>query len=162
MKNDSPVPVGNKHSNRLEDIKTRQDIFLKFYSEMGTVRSVCQKIDLDRNTIRYWTVHDVNDFKDKFEECKINFREKLQDIALERVENQGPKDNPILLLSMLNAHYPELYKPQGTNTDETAQEVIKELRNATKLLANESQVIEIVESPETKLEKILKNKKSKI
>lgn len=150
-----PDPKGKKP----EDVISRQDLFLESYKSRGSVRSAVKGINIGRTQVYSWLSSDTHGFRERFEFAKHDFRDMLEDIALDRVVEQKVSDNPTLLIALLNANLPEKYRPQSIQTDETAKEVIKELRNATRLIADESEIIEVEESTDNKLEKILKSKK---
>ena len=103
---------------------------------------------------------DIQGFKERFEEAKHNFREMLQDLAVNRVKDQGPKDNPILLITLLNAHWADKYRPQTVVVDDTAKEVLGEMRDRFKAIKKVDSSEEVSEiSPQQQVEDILKGKK---
>jgi len=83
-------------------------------------------------------------------------------LAVNRVKDQGPKDNPILLITLLNAHWADKYRPQTVAVDDTAKEVLSELRNKFKSIKKVEETEETTEiSPQQQVENILKGKGSK-
>ena len=142
-----------------EDVKARQDFFMTLYAELGSIRAAVKEMGLNRRTVNRWMKDDVQGFKERFEEAKHNFREMLQDLAVNRVKDQGPKDNPILLITLLNAHWADKYRPQTVAVDDTAKEVLGEMRDrfkAMKKVDNSEEVSGV--SPEQQVEDILKGK----
>ncbi len=145
-----------------EDVKARQDFFLTLYAELGSIRAAAKEMGLNRRTVNRWVKGNVQGFKERFEESKHNFREMLQDLAVNRVKEQGAKDNPILLITLLNAHWGEKYRPQATNVDDTAKEVLSELRDRFKVIKKVEETEETSDiSPQQQVEDILKGKGSK-
>jgi len=145
-----------------EDVKARQDFFMTLYAELGSIRAAVKEMGLNRRTVNRWMKDDVQGFKERFEEAKYNFREMLQDLAVNRVKEQGAKDNPILLITLLNAHWADKYRPQTVAVDDTAKEVLSELRNKFKSIKKVEETEETTEiSPQQQVENILKGKGSK-
>ena len=142
-----------------EDVKARQDLFLGLYSEMGSIRAAAKEMNISRRTPTRWIKDDIQGFKERFEEAKFNFREMLQDIAVNRVKEQGSKDNPVLLIALLNAHWAEKYRPQTTSVDDTAKEVLSDLRDRFKVIKKVEETEDTNEvSPQQQVENILTGK----
>ena len=142
-----------------EDVKARQDLFLGLYSEMGSIRAAAKEMNISRRTPTRWIKDDIQGFKERFEEAKFNFREMLQDLAVNRVKEQGSKDNPVLLIALLNAHWAEKYRPQTTSVDDTAKEVLSDLRDRFKVIKKVEETEDTSEvSPQQQVEDILKGK----
>ena len=142
-----------------EDVKARQDLFIGLYSEMGSIRAAAKEMNISRRTPTRWIKDDIQGFKERFEEAKFNFREMLQDIAVNRVKEQSSKDNPVLLIALLNAHWAEKYRPQTTSVDDTAKEVLSALRDRFKVIKKVEETEETSEvSPQQQVENILKGK----
>ena len=142
-----------------EDVKARQDLFIGLYSEMGSIRAAAKEMNISRRTPTRWIKDDIQGFKERFEEAKFNFREMLQDIAVTRVKEQGSKDNPVLLIALLNAHWAEKYRPQTTSVDDTAKEVLSDLRDRFKVIKKVEETEDTSEvSPQQQVEDILKGK----
>tara|TARA_R100000808_G_scaffold4362_1_gene14445 strand:+ start:416 stop:904 length:489 start_codon:yes stop_codon:yes gene_type:complete len=145
-----------------EDVKARQDLFLSLYSELGSIRAAAKEMNISRRTPTRWIKDDIQGFKERFEEAKFNFREMLQDIAVNRVKEQSSKDNPVLLIALLNAHWAEKYRPQTTSVDDTAKEVLSDLRDRFKVIKKVEETEETSDiSPQQQVEDILKGKGSK-
>ena len=142
-----------------EDVKARQDFFMTLYSELGSIRAAAKEMGINRKTVNRWIKGDVQGFKERFEESKYDFREMLQDLAVNRVKEQSPRDNPVLLIALLNAHWAEKYRPQVTSVDDTAKEVLGEMRDRFKAMKKVDDSGEVSEvSPEQQVEDILKGK----
>jgi len=71
-------------------------------------------------------------FADRIEEADIQFCENLEQLALERVKLQDAKSNPVLLITLLNANLPNKYRPTVVVSDDTAKNVLSELRKLAK------------------------------
>jgi len=62
------------------------------------------------------------------QEVHDRFSDRLEAIAHNRVELQKPNDNPLLLITLLNANRPEKYQPSAPPVDETAKSVLAALQ----------------------------------
>ena len=116
-----------------DETVAKQDAFLVAFGEVGTVLSACAATGVPRSTYYGWIENNTYEFKAKKDVAWEIFREYLQDIALQRIKGQGPKDNPVLLMSYLNAFIPEYFKRDSSSTDSNAKEVMAELRRLRKL-----------------------------
>ena len=121
-----------KGTREPELVKARQDAFIAAYGECGSIRAACQASEVSRSAYYGWMNNNVQGFKEKFATARDMFREMLQDIAVERVKTQKPNDNPVLLIALLNAHYPELYKKDAQVTN-AGKEIMEEIRDEKKL-----------------------------
>lgn len=124
------------------DVMKRQELFLTAYNLIGSIKGACESISLSRLTVQTWNKFDTHGFKDKFENAKYNFRESLQDLAVSRVLAQKVSDNPTLLIALLNAHWPEKYRPQVSDTNEDAKELMKDMRDSFRRLGGDVKVID--------------------
>lgn len=107
-------------------IQARQSAFIAAYGQVGSIRKAAAASDVPRATAESWIYNDVKGFKAKYEAARATFREYLQDIAVERVKDQGPKDNPVLLITLLNAHWPEKYRRDGNVVSNEVKEMMAE------------------------------------
>ena len=136
-------------------VMKRQDAFLNYYAELGSLRSACRQMGLNRQTVKNWKNKDVNDFRNRLKMAEEDFADKLHDISLERIESQKPSHNPTLLIAALNAHHPK-YK---ANNDDKAQEKEDFITKFSKFMKDawdeEPEVIEVelVEKDDSRLTK---------
>ena len=143
-----------------EDTVLRQDIFLSHYSELGSIRAASEASGMSRSTPHQWVKDDKHGFAKRFEDAKHDFREMLQDLAVNRVKDQGPKDNPVLLITLLNAHWAEKYRPKESGVDETAKDTLKVLREKFKVVRRTEEKEESPRTQEQQVEDILRGKKN--
>lgn len=115
-----------KASREVDRTRAEQDAFLVAYGECGTVKASCDAVGITRSKIDTWQRSDAHGFKAKYAIAKEIFREALQDIALERVKVQKPNDNPVLLITLLNAHWPEKYRREGNVATNEVKEMMVE------------------------------------
>ena len=155
-----------KGTREPELVKARQDAFIAAYGECGSIRAACQASEVSRSAYYGWMNNNVQGFKEKFATARDMFREMLQDIAVERVKTQKPNDNPVLLIALLNAHYPELYKKdaQVTNAGKEIMEEWKKFLSEYNKPSKENPKISEVEQQQKnaidEVEKILSKKRN--
>ncbi len=103
-----------------------QDHFLKQYSECGAILKAGKATHIGRTTVYDWINQDKLGFQGKFQAAKESFREKLEDIALERIRERDEKANPLLLITMLLKEIREMQKEWKQSRLEGASDVISE------------------------------------
>ena len=141
-----------------------QDAFIVAYGECGTVRTAAEAAGVARSTIYRWEQDNLYNFKDKKAEAFQVFKEYLQDLALERVKAQSPKDNPVLLLSMMNAFIPEFNRNSKGDVSE-AKELLSELKrwrkesSEVKAIPMDAETVDAKKNAIDEVEKILSKKR---
>jgi hypothetical protein len=111
--------------------ESSQNAFLNAFVVSGSVKISAEAAGVSRPTIQRWSREDVQGFKGKYLLAQEDFRESLQDIAMNRVRDQKPGDNPVLLITLLNAHWPEKYRRAGYQADGSAKEIMGEWKKWT-------------------------------
>jgi hypothetical protein len=111
-----------------KEIEAKQEAFLVAYGQVGTIRKACQLTEVGRSTVGDWEKKNVCNFKIKMTTAKEMFRELLQDTAWEKVKAQKPGDNPVLHITLLNAHWPEKYKRDANSVTSEVKEMMSEWR----------------------------------
>lgn len=139
------------------DIKTLQKDFLEAFVSFGTIRAACKSAGVDRDTVKKWRKGD--DFRAKFDNAKDDFREQLEEIAFQRLRDQTSKDNPVLLITLLNAHFPERYRPKEAPVNEDAKEFMMEMRQMWHRLPEESEEEIVNPTIDNQLKRILDKKR---
>ena len=109
-----------------------QDKFLSCYSETRSKTTSCIYAGVQYRTVMKWQKENYCGFAERLEESDFQFCESLEQLALERVKLQDAKSNPILLITLLNANLPMKYRPTVVMSDDTAKDVLKELRSLSK------------------------------
>jgi len=112
--------------------KARQDKFIAAFGEAGTIRGACTLSKTDRSTVADWRQRDVQNFKVRLETANELFREGLQDLAFARVKLQKPDGNPVLIITLLNACWPEKYRRDTYRADDNAREMMIEWKKWVK------------------------------
>lgn len=122
-----------KDTSEADDmIRAKQDAFLAALGDVGSIRKACEASGVGRSTVTGWSARDVNGFRTKVRVSKELFREHLQDMALERIKNQKPNDNPILLVTLLNAEWPEKYRRDGNMAGTEVKEMMADWKRWVK------------------------------
>ena len=101
--------------------KANQNAFLAAYIVAGAIKASAEAVRVGRHTVSKWVQNDTYGFRARFHEAQDDFRESLQDMAVDRIRQQKPGDNPVLLITLLNAHWPEKYKRSGFVADNSAK-----------------------------------------
>jgi len=112
--------------------RARQDAFLAAYAEVGSLRAAADACEIPRDTVSSWNRTDVQGFRARYSQAKEVFREYLQDLAVGRVQQQKPNDNPVLLITLLNAHWPEKYRRDGQVASNGVKEMMVEWKKWVK------------------------------
>ena len=146
------LPLGQRKTYR------RQDKFLKVYKETRSRSVSASYAGVSPSTISKWLREDYLEFKQRYDEADTAFCEGLEQLALERVKMQDSKSNPVLLITLLNANLPEKYRPSAIMTDDTAKDVLSQLRKLAKETPPSKSKEEKEESALEQVDKILKSK----
>ena len=110
----------------------KQDKFLAAYAYLGSMTIASARAGINRTTVYRWDKNDLYGFRERFTTAKEEFRDELQNMALERVRAQKPGDNPSLLITLLAANWPDKYRPNAIAiaiaiaSNDTAKEVMAE------------------------------------
>ena len=132
MEEKSTFNAGRSNAERKRDGVQRKALFISAYEEWGTVRKACELTGINRRTYQNWHSGD-NEFANEMVHAKRTFGETLEDIALDRVKNPDKgKGSDLLLLGMLNANMSEKYRPNMAMNEDSAREVITELRKISR------------------------------
>ena len=132
MENKSRYTSGKSNTERKREGVKRKADFITAYVEWGTVLKACELTGINRRTYQNWHSNDYA-FANEMVHAKRSFGEALEGIALDRVKNPDKgKGSDILLLGMLNANMSEKYRPNLALNEDSAREVISELRKISR------------------------------
>ena len=138
------VGIVPKESEIYKNTTARKQAFLVAYAKCGTVTQASKAIGINPATPYDWLKHDTAGFKANFEQAKQSFADSLESIAFERVQTRDTND--VLLITLLNAHKPDKYRPNAPTTNEQASEVIAKLTRLTRKSAGGlEETVEIAE-----------------
>ena len=133
---DATSAPGGPTANRARTLQKRtreaQDRFLEAFARDGTVLRASKATGVGRTTVYDWERGDVQGFRHRYENARHAFRESLEAHALDIAQQLGPTNSPLLLITLLNANWPEKYRQNVVVTDDTAKDVLKELKLATR------------------------------
>ena len=113
-------------------VVSQQKSFLKAFAHGASFSESARIAKAHRQTVNKWIESDKNGFTKLFYEAEADFKDGLIEIAMTRIREQGAKDSPLLLITMLNAYIPERFRPNTIATEEVARETISELRKLSK------------------------------
>jgi len=105
-----------------------QRAFCASFAEHGVPGISAKLAGVSIETIEKWTKGNIEGFKDKYDQAKVDFKESLHRLILERIKLQKPGDNPTLLVNLLAAHIPEMFGRNNNITDSTAVDLMAELK----------------------------------
>ena len=117
---------------RPNQVLARQKRFLQAYAAHGTIKAACDASKSSRYAVSMWRHHDAEGFKERFRQAEEEFREMIHDIGLDRIKIQKPNDNPVLLITYLNAHWPEKFRRDPYYANNSAKEVMVEWKKWVK------------------------------
>ena len=141
---DLSVGIVPNKSEIYKNTGARKQAFLGAYAKSGTVTQASKSIGISPATPYDWLKHDNDGFKANFEQAKQSFADSLESIAFERVQTRDTND--VLLITLLNAHKPDKYRPNAQATNEQASEVIAKLTRLTRKSAGgREEIVEIAE-----------------
>jgi hypothetical protein len=141
---DLSVGIVPNKSEIYKNTGARKQAFLVAYAKSGTVTQASKSIGISPATPYDWLKHDNDGFKANFEQAKQSFADSLESIAFERVQTRDTND--VLLITLLNAHKPDKYRPNAQATNEQASEVIAKLTRLTRKSAGgREEIVEIAE-----------------
>jgi hypothetical protein len=113
--------------DRNETKADRQKAFLQAYALRGTVKAAMDIAGINRRaTVGTW--RGDPEFLEEMDNAARDFRESLEELAFERVKEQKPSHSPLLLITLLNAHWPDKYRPGNAIDDDKARDMAKQLR----------------------------------
>jgi phage terminase small subunit len=115
-----------------EEVLVNQQRFFEEYVKCGSLTDSAQLAGIKRSTVKGWYNKDTQGFKGKYAEAKEEYREYLQTLALERIKQQKPSDNPVLLITMLNAEWPEKYRRDSKIESDGVKDMMNEWKEWVK------------------------------
>lgn len=132
MENPPSLLTNRTNEERKRDAVKRKTRFLAAFSEWGSIKKACELVNIQRPTYKTWLSRDYV-FSNDMAEAKRVFAEELEELAYERVRNPDKgRGSDLLLIGLLNAHMPDKYRPAVAMNDESAREVITELRKLSR------------------------------
>ena len=129
---DQPHHWNRSNDQRKDDMAKRKKKFLDSFEACGTIRGACNIVGVARPTYQRWVVGDA-DFAKEFDQRRVAFAERLEELALDRVRNPDKnRGSDLLLIGLLNANMPAKYRPQVAISEDSAKDLIIEWRKASR------------------------------
>ena len=126
-----------------ENIMLDKNTFLRAISEYGTILKGCEAAGISRRTYERWSSED-EEFSKDVGRHRIMFSEYLEGVALYRVMNpEKGIGTDAMLYNLLAANNPDKYRVTGTGVDESAKEVLFELKKLSRKERRELPVEEV-------------------
>ena len=119
-------------SARYRKVLKEQDRFLELYEKSRAKGTSAKGVGVVRETVRLWEKKDILGFKKRLEEADEKFCDTLEQKALALIEDMSVTNSPLLLITLLNANLPHKYRPNVIVPDETAKDMLQELRKLSK------------------------------
>ena len=108
--------------------KARQAKFIQGIRETGTVLNGLRKSGIDRSTYKRWMAEDP-EFPELLADARAEFGEALEEVVIGIVmDPEAVKKSPILAITLLNANLPFKYRPTAIVQEDTARELLKDIR----------------------------------
>ena len=131
----------DRHSSVSAATKGRQDRFLEKYTELGRINHSAAATGIHVDTHGDWVRENVGGYRKRWEAAQQAWREALEKRALARIDDpQGNRGSDVLLLAMLNAAWPDKYRPGVIVADDTAKDLLAELRKRGRRVKPESSI----------------------
>ena len=117
------------NEERKEEAQKRKQEFLRAVEDRGTIYGACVATGVPRGTYNRWRAEDLA-FGREMEESKGIAAEQVEQVFIDSIKYpEKYKDlKPLSPIAYLNANMSWKYKPQIALNDESAREVIMELR----------------------------------
>jgi len=113
-------------------LEASQTAFLAAYANTGNIREAAEAVGISSAAVAGWITDNKLDFVPKYRHAQREYANYLESLARKRVENptfNGRIGSDVLMLGLLNANWPEKYRPKVVVQDETTVvSLVRELR----------------------------------
>jgi hypothetical protein len=116
----------------------RQERFLAGFAAGGNITAGLKVAEIDRRTQELWRSKDVFGFRARFNAAHLDYCDALESKMQELINELKPGNNPLILLARLNKEMPQSYRPGVQLADDTAKDVLDQLRKASRVGHNDS------------------------
>ena len=116
----------------------RQERFLAGFAAGGNITAGLKVAGIDRRTQELWRSKDVFGFRARFNAAHLDYCDALESKMQELINELKPGNNPLILLARLNKEMPQSYRPGVQLADDTAKDVLDQLRKASRVGHNDS------------------------
>ena len=146
------------YDNTAEGMALNKQSLLQAVEEWGGNTKALKAANVHQTTYNRW-LRDDPEFADDIEQAKTAFGEKMLEVAIERVRNPDKnRGSDVLLISLLNAYLPKVFKPQTIVGEDSARELITEWRQAARREIGSQEALP--ENIEETLDSILEKKRT--
>ena len=111
-----------------ESISLRQSVMLLSVSIDGQLLRACVDNGVPISTLNMWRDQDIGGFRERLNLARQFFAESLERLAFDRVRQQQPGANPLLLIRLLEAHLPDRYKLASDSDPDAALEFLAKVK----------------------------------
>jgi len=120
--------------NNLDAVDKRtwedQNRFLRNYANCRTKSTSARLAGIGRSTVYWWEGKDHLGFKDRLREADEAFCDMLENKARDLAMELKPGQNPLILITLLNANLPDKYRPNSVAPSETLTETLSAMKQA--------------------------------
>ena len=146
------------YDNTPEGMALNKQLLLQAVEQWGGNTKAMKAASISRDTYFRW-IRDDPSFVEDLEHAKKAFGENMLAEAIDRVRNPDKnRGSDVLLISLLNAYLPAIFKPQTIVGEDSARELISEWRQAARReIGNQEALPENIEET---LDSILEKKRT--
>lgn len=120
------------YDNTQEGMGLNKKVLLQAVEEWGGNARALKASTVSQSTYYRWLREDPG-FADDLEQAKVAFGESMLAVAIDRVRNPDKnRGSDVLLIALLNAYLPMIFKPQTIVGEDSARELITEWRQAAR------------------------------
>ena len=109
-----------------------QQAFLLAYSQCGTIAKAAEIIGIHRYTAFRWRQQDTFRFKDRMLDAQATYCDVLENKAHELAMNLDSNNNPVMLITLLNANLPDKYRPNSVLPSEAMTDTLRAMKQASR------------------------------
>ena len=114
--------------NVSQKVHLRQSAMLLSLAAGGQLIQACVDSGVPIGVMNQWRDLDVGGFRERLNLARQVFAESLERLAFDRVRQQQPGANPLLLIRLLEAHLPDRYKLASDSNPDAALEFLAKVK----------------------------------
>ena len=109
-----------------------QNRFLRNYANCRTKSTSARLAGIGRSTVYWWENKDHLGFKARLREADESFCDMLENKARDLAMELKTGQNPLILITLLNANLTHKYRPNSVPPSETMTETLQAMKQATR------------------------------
>ncbi|KKK51840.1 hypothetical protein LCGC14_3110930 [marine sediment metagenome] len=125
------IDTSDLHGHQIQELD-HQIAFLTAYAKCGTVLYAAEAAGVHEATAHNWKKVNHFRFKERMSMAHTSFSESLENKALELAMKLEPNNNPVILITLMNANNPDKYRPNSVAPSETMTETLQAMKQATR------------------------------